>query len=170
MDRHPGSRPTHQPRGWGGNALRWWRRQIVTGLLALVCLGVLFGATGWSEHIPQLKWMAPYRSADGASCCGINDCFKAQVTVMSEPVNERVRVLVTSLEDWAHRQFWIHAEVIVPLSSIHRSQDEHSWYCAKRHFQTWNIFGEKTNRTCYTHESYEVRTECVRCIFLNVGV
>ncbi len=24
--------------------------------------------------------------------------------------------------------------------------------------------------TCYTHENYEVRTECVRCMFLNVGV
>ena len=77
-------------------------------LLPLVCLSVLFGSTGWSEHLPQLNWMAPYRAADGASCCGMNDCFKAQLTVMSEPVNEWVRVRVTSLEDWAHRQFRVH--------------------------------------------------------------
>jgi hypothetical protein len=169
MDSRSGYCPT--PRPWGGsrNARRWWNRRIGLGLLALVCLIILFGSTGWSEHLPQLQWMAPYRAADGASCCGINDCFKAQVTLMSEPVNERVRVRVTSLEDWAHRQFWIHAEVVVPQSSIHRSQDEHSWYCSNRHFQTWNVFGETTNQICYTHESYEVRTECVRCIFLNVG-
>ncbi len=76
MDRSPGSSPTHQPRGWGGNALRWWRRQIVTGLLALVCLGVLFGVTGWSEQIPRLNWMAPYRSADGAPVVALTTASK----------------------------------------------------------------------------------------------
>jgi hypothetical protein len=169
VDSHPGYGPNPQPRAWSRTAQRWWPRRIGLGLLVLVCLSVLFGTSAWSDHIPQLKWMAPYRAADGASCCGINDCFKAQVTLMSEPVNERVRVRVTSLEDWAHRQFWINAEVIVPQSSIHRSQDEHSWYCSNRHFQTWNVFGETTNQICYSHESYDVRTECVRCIFLNVG-
>jgi hypothetical protein len=88
--------------------------------MALFCLTVLLAARGWSEHVPQLEWMAPYRAADGGSCCGITDCFRAQVTLLSEPTDEFVRVLVSSVQDWGHRQVWVNTVVIVPGRSIYR--------------------------------------------------
>jgi hypothetical protein len=153
----------------GGVRLRWCRQWRALGLLALFCLTVLLAAHGWSEHVPQLEWMAPYRAADGGSCCGITDCFRAQVTLLSEPTDEFVRVLVSSVQDWDYRQVWVNTVVIVPGRSIYRSEDAQSWYCSNTYFQTWTAAGEETNQACYTDESYAVRTECVRCIFVNFG-
>jgi hypothetical protein len=137
--------------------------------LTVVCLVALPGAVAWSEHVPQLKWMAPYRAADGGSCCGITDCLRAEVTLLSEPTEEMVQVLVSYLEDWYHRLFWVNTVVIVPGRSIHLSEDAHGWYCYKTHFQTWNTAGEEKSQACTTDEGYNVTGECVRCLFVNVG-
>jgi hypothetical protein len=130
---------------------------------------IVLAPGGWSEHRAQLTWMAPYRAVDGSACCGVNDCFKAQVTLLSKPTDEWVRVLVSALEDWHHQRSWINTVVVVPGRSIHRSEDAHAWYCSKGYFQTWNSAGEETNQVCYTDTSYTVRHECVRCIFVNFG-
>ena len=143
--------------------------QVMSALIVLFCATLLFGAVALGEHISLLKWMAPYRSANGASCCGVNDCFKAQVTLLSEPTAEYVSVLVRSLENWQHQKFLPNTVVIVPSKGIHHSEDSRSWYCSNLHFRTWNALGEETNQICYTDEGFKIISECVRCIFVNVG-
>lgn len=144
-------------------------RQSMSALIVLFCTTLLFGDVALGEHIALLKWMAPYRSANGASCCGVNDCFRAQVTLVSEPAAEYVSVLVHSLENRQHQKFLPNAVVIVPSKSIHRSEDSHSWYCSNLHFRTWNALGEETNQSCYTDKGFKIISECARCIFVNVG-
>jgi hypothetical protein len=120
--------------------------------------------------VPQLQWMAPYRAADGSACCGITDCLKAEITLLSAPTEEMVRVLVRMVGDGRPGQFSAQTVVIVPGRSIHRSEDAHSWYCTKSHFQSWNANGETTNQPCVAATGYRIITPCTRCIFVNVGV
>lgn len=169
MSRSIADLPAYHCSIWKKTIRRRWRQRLIPGLVMVTWLLWLVPSLGWSEHVPQLKWMAPYRAADGASCCGITDCFKAQVTLLSPPTEAWVRVFITALEDWQHQQHWVNTVVIVPGRSIHRSEDAQAWYCSKAHFQTWNSLGEETNEVCYTTNSYDVRSECVRCIFVNVG-
>ena len=162
--------------GWGlGFASVWGntkqtRQRAAEVLLVIPALLTVFAALAWSAHVPQLQWMAPYRAADGSACCDITDCLQAQVTLLSTPTDEMVRVLVKRLEDPQHRQHEINTEVMVPRGSIHRSEDAHDWYCTKAHFQSWNALGETTNQACVTGTGYRITSPCVRCIFINVGV
>jgi hypothetical protein len=111
----------------------------------------------------------PYRAADGSACCDIADCFKAAVTVLSNPTEEMVRVLVSTVEDTQHQQVWVQTVVVVPGRSIYRSEDAQSWYCTRAHFQSWNTLGETTSQPCATVAGYRIISPCVRCIFVNVG-
>jgi hypothetical protein len=108
----------------------------VARLMVLLCLTAMWWAVGWSAHVPYLQWMAPYRAADGSACCDITDCFKAAVTLLSEPTGEMVRVLVSTVEDKQHQQVGVETVVVVPGRSIHRSEDAQSWYCTRAHFQS----------------------------------
>jgi hypothetical protein len=149
-------------RGW----LRLWS---VARLMVLLCLTAMWEAVAWSAHVPHLQWMAPYRAADGSACCDITDCFKAAVTLLSEPTEEMVRVLVSTVEDTQHQQVGVQTVVVVPGRSIHRSEDAQSWYCTRAHFQSWNALGETTSQPCATAAGYRIISPCVRCIFVNVG-
>lgn len=165
-----------RPAGWKLALLAVWdasrqtRQWVVEVLLMNLGLLVVLVALAWSAHVPQLQWMAPYRSADGSACCDITDCLRAQVTLLSTPTDEMVRVLISWLEDHNHRQHGVNTVVVVPKNSIHRSEDAHGWYCTKSHVQSWNVLGETTNQACVTDAGYRITSPCVRCIFVNVGV
>jgi len=152
----------------GSGSLRQGRRWVVVLVLLGFC--AVLQALAWSAHVPQLQWMAPYRSADGSACCDITDCLRAEVTLLSTPTDEMVRVLVSWLEGHDHRQHTVNTVVVVPRNSIHRSEDAHGWYCTKAHVESWNTLGESTNLACVTTTGYRVIGMCVRCIFVGVGV
>jgi hypothetical protein len=147
----------------------WLRPWSVARLMVLLYLTAMWWAVVWSAHVPHLQWMAPYRAADGSACCDIADCFKAAVTVLSEPTEEMVRVLVSTVEDTQHQQVWVQTVVVVPGRSIHRSEEAQSWYCTRAHFQSWNALGETTSQPCATSAGYRIISPCVRCIFVDVG-
>ena len=147
------------------NACQWG----IASLIWVIFFTALWGATAWSAHVPQLQWMAPYHAADGSSCCGISDCMKAEITLLSEPTEEMVRVLVSMVEDDRQQYFSVQTVVVVPGRSIHRSEDAHSWYCTRSHFQSWTNRGETTSQPCVTDAGYRIISPCVRCIFVNFG-
>ena len=91
----------------------WPRPWSIARFMVLLCLTAMWWAVGWSAHVPHLQWMSPYRAADGSACCNIADCFKAAVTLLSEPTGEMVRVLVSTVEDTQHQQVLVQTVVIV---------------------------------------------------------
>jgi hypothetical protein len=119
-----------------------------------------------------------YKGADGIPCCGKRDCVKAEITLLTEPTEPEIDLMVTYIELVDGRIVEKHALVQgVPQASVHRSEDAFGYWC-HRYAQSeatmgWYGYG---NRNPYARPfercgspDYPMKLECLRCAFVSWG-
>ena len=132
-------------------------------LLGLFLLQTTTSLT-WAEHRPDLRWMVGYRAADNGSCCGANDCIKAEASFLTEPIAETVQILVTNVQPWGESMRAVRQILTVPTRSVHRSEEAIGYWCHALLYANTGL----TRKQCGP-PTYEISEECMRCVFMPVG-
>ena len=101
---------------------------LVTPALALALHG------SWQDH---------YTDEHGSRCCGVADCLRVRIQVVTTTENAPPESKMTLI---------LNEEVVIQLapSAVHISEDTHAWWCAR-------------------NATYPPSTENTRCVFLAVG-
>ena len=137
--------------------MRHWVRTFCAVLLCL------FPVSLPGEHRIDVTWMKGYKDASNASCCGENDCVRADITVLSMGGPE-MTVQVNRIESPDHQVFWPGAVLTLPARSVHLSQDEVGYWCHKDPLYLWGA-----EKPCFPPSGPQVTPACTRCIFVAPG-
>lgn len=129
---------------------------------------IWFVAFGHAED-----WRSKYTDTNGVNCCGKLDCIKAEVTLLTEPTQDPVRILVSFVQPPnAVEPLWRNVILDVPMRSVHRSEDAYGYWCHRMGPSAFGPFyspyQSHSGERCSAPD-YLVNEKCLRCIFVSWG-
>jgi hypothetical protein len=108
----------------------------------------------YSEHKPDLAWMAPYKGVGNISCCSTLDCRPAVVALVPLPAQAG--------------HVWVSVDGVVmevPVKAVHESETTEAYWCYRADMQS-----EITMHDGRAHfSSPPVSLEKTRCVFYATG-